>query len=66
MEGANLVDLVTCEAPFWWRRAGLSLKSRLQTCRLCGGSAPVKKVVLYDYGVKFNIIRNLKAGGWKC
>jgi carbamoyl-phosphate synthase small subunit len=62
MEGQDLVPLVTCAGPYWWPEAPV------------GGSAPQdladlwaqksgKKVVLYDYGVKFNIIRSLKARG---
>ncbi|PIU53980.1 MAG: carbamoyl phosphate synthase small subunit [Deltaproteobacteria bacterium CG07_land_8_20_14_0_80_60_11] len=62
MEGLDLVPLVTCALPYWWPEVPAA------------GSAPADlpalwaqkrgtKVVLYDYGVKFNIIRNLKARG---
>ncbi len=74
MEGLDLVPLVTCAAPYWWDE---SVGARLAVP--AGGEAPVpapslsledlwrqrsgKKVALYDYGVKFNIIRSLKARG---
>ncbi|MBM4288731.1 MAG: glutamine-hydrolyzing carbamoyl-phosphate synthase small subunit [Deltaproteobacteria bacterium] len=111
MEGANLVDLVTCAAPYWWDESsshaenrndhglpvpppmhkippdpplekGGTEKESLKSPFFKGGfrgifpadpgtgnlaslwqQRPGKKVVLYDYGVKFNIIRNLKARG---
>ena len=64
MEGLDLVPLVTCTAPYWWEEnvappppaVPVDLPS---LWRQRSG----KKVVLYDYGVKFNIIRNLKARG---
>ncbi|MGQ9921142.1 MAG: glutamine-hydrolyzing carbamoyl-phosphate synthase small subunit [Desulfobacca sp.] len=65
MEGANLVDLVTCAAPYWWDEplpepGGRPPAVDLQALwRQRAG----RKVVLYDFGVKFNILRRLKARG---
>jgi len=65
MEGANLVDLVTCRAPYWWdeplpssapQSPGVDLQTLWQ-------QRAGRKVVLYDFGVKFNILRSLKARG---
>ncbi len=65
MEGANLVDLVTCAAPYWWDEALPAngpppAVADLQTLWQQRGGI---KVVLYDFGVKFNILRSLKARG---
>ncbi len=110
MNGLDLVPLVTCAAPYWWKEGieggGQGPQAPAPSLKLppptpygwVGGGAgegegtapplpspasggtgfqPVtleqlqalwrqrggKKVVLYDYGVKFNIIRCLKARG---
>jgi carbamoyl-phosphate synthase small subunit len=78
MNGLDLVPLVTCGAPYWWDenigRGGQALKAsepggtgfqpvlpeQLQTL---WAQRSGKKVILYDYGVKYNIIRSLKARG---
>jgi carbamoyl-phosphate synthase small subunit len=62
MEGQDLVPQVTCRAPYWWPDfpADEAAPPDLETLwRQRRG----RKVVLYDYGVKFNIIRSLKARG---
>jgi carbamoyl-phosphate synthase small subunit len=62
MEGRDLVPQVTCRAPYWWPDfpADEAVPPDLETLwRQRRG----RKVVLYDYGVKFNIIRSLKARG---
>jgi carbamoyl-phosphate synthase small subunit len=62
MEGQDLVPQVTCRAPYWWpdfpadEAAPLDLETLWR-------QRQGRKVVLYDYGVKFNIIRCLKARG---
>ena len=62
MEGQDLVPQVTCRAPYWWpdfpadEAAPLDLETLWR-------QRQGRKVVLYDYGVKFNIIRSLKARG---
>ena len=59
MEGQDLVPLVTCALPYWWPdfpAEGLATPDLAALWAQKSG----KKVVLYDYGVKFNIIRSLK------
>ncbi len=61
MEGLDLVPTVTCALPYWWPdlpAAGASVD-----LAALWGQRSGKKVILYDYGVKFNIIRSLKARG---
>ena len=65
MDGQDLVPLVTCKAAYWWQEgvaegAGGQAASDLEAL---WQQRAGKKVVLYDYGVKFNIIRSLKARG---
>jgi len=57
MEGQDLVPLVTCRRPYWFpefppETAEMDLETLWK-------QRSGKKVVLYDYGVKFNIIRSL-------
>jgi carbamoyl-phosphate synthase small subunit len=72
MEGLDLVPLVTCSAPYWWDegvggegggtafpRPSPEAADLASLWRQRGG----KKVVLYDFGVKFNILRSLKKRG---
>ena len=63
MEGANLVDLVTCGAPYWWDEGEVGQSVTIENLQALWEQRSGKKVVLYDYGVKFNIIRSLKARG---
>jgi carbamoyl-phosphate synthase small subunit len=63
MEGANLVDLVTCAGPYWWEEGGAGQDVPAADLQTLWQQRLGKKVVLYDYGVKFNIIRSLKARG---
>ncbi len=63
MEGANLVDLVTCTEPYWWDETDAGPYSPTGNLQVLWQQRAGKKVVLYDYGVKFNIIRSLKARG---
>jgi carbamoyl-phosphate synthase small subunit len=63
MEGANLVDQVTCAAPYWWDETSKGQNLEPVDLPSLWKQRAGKKVVLYDYGVKFNIIRNLKARG---
>jgi len=62
MEGLDLVPLVTCALPYWWPEAPVADSGPGDLAGLWAQKSG-KKVVLYDYGVKFNIIRNLKARG---
>jgi carbamoyl-phosphate synthase small subunit len=62
MEGQDLVPLVTCALPYWWPDFPAPDREPMDLATLWS-QKPGKKVVLYDYGVKFNIIRRLKARG---
>jgi carbamoyl-phosphate synthase small subunit len=65
MNGQDLVPLVTCQAPYWWEENAAPPFSAvpLENLETLWRQRSGKKVVLYDYGVKFNIIRSLKARG---
>jgi carbamoyl-phosphate synthase small subunit len=63
MEGANLVDLVTCREPYWWEEGATGPSHPVSDLQTLWQQRPGRKVVLYDYGVKFNILRHLKARG---
>jgi len=62
MEGQDLVPMVTCALPYWWPDFPAAGTEPTDLTALWAQKSG-KKVVLYDYGVKFNIIRNLKARG---
>lgn len=62
MEGQDLVPLVTCAVPYWWPELPAPGSPPPDLAALWAQKSG-KKVVLYDYGVKFNIIRSLKARG---
>ena len=61
MEGLDLVPTVTCALPYWW--PDLPAEGEPVDLQTLWAQKSGKKVVLYDYGVKFNIIRSLKARG---
>jgi carbamoyl-phosphate synthase small subunit len=64
MNGQDLVPLVTCAAPYWWEEGGAQPPSAVPVdFHSLWQERRGRKVVLYDYGVKFNIIRSLKARG---
>ncbi len=65
MAGANLVDLVTCAAPYWWDGTSPDTGNQKPATDLQAlwQQRAGTKVVLYDFGVKFNILRSLKARG---
>jgi carbamoyl-phosphate synthase small subunit len=62
MEGQDLVPLVTCAAPYWWPDVPAPDNPLLDLAELWAQKSG-KKVVLYDYGVKYNIIRSLQERG---
>jgi carbamoyl-phosphate synthase small subunit len=62
MEGQDLVPLVTCTVPYWWPELPAAGAEPMDLAALWTQKSG-KKVVLYDYGVKFNIIRSLTARG---
>ncbi len=73
--GLDLVRNVTCAEPFDWNEGmwdlGAGYKKREAAASLTQGKrkkkvsfrAPVFSVVAYDYGIKFNILRNLAETG---
>ena len=62
MEGQDLVPTVTCALPYWWPDFPSEDRAPVDLATLWAQKSG-KKVVLYDYGVKFNIIRSLNARG---
>ena len=60
LEGRDLVKQVTCGQPYDWRQAGWELGAGYRDARETGQSF---FVVAYDYGMKFNILRQLVASG---
>jgi carbamoyl-phosphate synthase small subunit len=62
MEGLDLVPSVTCALPYWWPDFPVPGGEAADLAALWAQKSG-RKVVLYDYGVKFNIIRSLKDRG---
>jgi carbamoyl-phosphate synthase small subunit len=58
MEGLALADVVTCVEPYWWGATGPST-----TEPAADHEKPL--VVVCDYGVKYNILRRLRAEGFR-
>jgi carbamoyl-phosphate synthase small subunit len=54
MLGRDLVHEVTCRAPYHWEGGGTSLRWGGPTPR-----APELRVVAYDFGIKWNLLRRL-------
>jgi carbamoyl-phosphate synthase small subunit len=63
MEGQDLVPLVTCTRPYWWPEVPAEIGDEPVDLAALWGQRSGKKVVLYDFGVKYNIIRSLKERG---
>ncbi len=58
MQGLALADLVTCAEPYWWAEAGPS--------EIIGPREAERPLaVVYDFGVKYNILRRLRAEGFR-
>jgi carbamoyl-phosphate synthase small subunit len=66
MEGADLVQGVTCDSPFEWRtlsaHSGESAHAEFGIAPQ-GRASRRLRVAAYDYGVKYNILRRLSAYG---
>jgi carbamoyl-phosphate synthase small subunit len=62
MEGQDLVPGVTCVLPYWWPVIPAPSAEPTDLAALWAQKRG-KKVVLYDFGVKYNIIRSLVARG---
>ncbi|MBI5171013.1 MAG: glutamine-hydrolyzing carbamoyl-phosphate synthase small subunit [Candidatus Eisenbacteria bacterium] len=58
MEGLALADLVTCVEPYWWGEDGMT-----ETEPVADRAKPL--VVAFDFGIKWNILRLLRAEGFK-
>ncbi len=58
MAGRNLVDEVTCEAPYRWTEGPLPAWNGRASV------GPLYHVVAYDFGIKRNILRELVASGF--
>jgi carbamoyl-phosphate synthase small subunit len=58
MEGLALADVVTCVEPYWWGAA-----SPVASEPAADRERPL--VVVCDYGVKYNILRRLRAEGFR-
>jgi carbamoyl-phosphate synthase small subunit len=63
MDGLDLVPLVTCSQAYWWAEGGKPGGDEQSDLAILWRQRGGKKVVLYDFGVKFNIIRSLKHRG---
>jgi carbamoyl-phosphate synthase small subunit len=62
MVGQDLVPAVTCALPYWWPEIPAAGAEPTDLAALWAQKRG-KKVVLYDFGVKFNIIKSLIARG---
>jgi len=58
MAGLALADVVTCVEPYWWSEAGPA-----EACPEADARRPLAAVL--DYGVKWNILRRLRAEGFR-
>jgi carbamoyl-phosphate synthase small subunit len=73
--GVDLVRHVTCAAPYEWdegtwqlaagykRRAAQTEGAKKRRSKTGSFSSPAFSVVAYDYGIKYNILRNLAESG---
>src|SRR5262249_47293829 len=57
MLGLALADFVTCGEPYWWTDAGPAESAPAEDAR------PL--AVVLDFGVKYNILRRLRAEGFR-
>ena len=58
MLGLALADFVTCDEPYWWSEGG-----RSETAPVGEEERPL--AVVMDFGVKYNILRRLRAEGFR-
>src|SRR5206468_8458178 len=58
MLGLALADIVTCVEPYWWGEEG-----SVEACPEKDAGKPL--AVVLDYGVKFSILRRLRAEGFR-
>jgi carbamoyl-phosphate synthase small subunit len=62
--GRDLVKEVTTQTPYEWSEGAWSLEDGYSEAGTEGGEGGRKRVVVYDFGVKFNILRNLVQSGF--
>jgi carbamoyl-phosphate synthase small subunit len=64
MVGQDLANLVTCREAYGWSQGPWTFEgyTSVEEVTARRGTAPLK-VVAYDYGIKYNILRNLVATG---
>lgn len=58
MQGLALADLVTCVEPYWWGEHGPSEREPVS-------DAARPLIVAFDFGIKWNILRRLRAEGFR-
>ena len=64
MEGQDLANLVTCREPYGWTQGPWTLEGYVSADDVAARrDKPPLKVVAYDYGIKYNILRNLVGVG---
>jgi carbamoyl-phosphate synthase small subunit len=64
MVGRNLVSEVTCAEAYGWEQGPWKLGGYLTADEISAAlGRPPFKVVAYDYGIKYNILRNLVGSG---
>src|SRR5262245_64582297 len=62
--GRDLVKEVTCVEPYGWEQGPWKLGGYVTADEIAAVlGRPAFKVVAYDYGIKFNILRNLVGAG---
>jgi carbamoyl-phosphate synthase small subunit len=62
--GRDLVSQVTCAEPYGWEQGPWKLGGYLTADEIAAALGhPPFKVVAYDYGIKYNILRNLVGSG---
>ncbi|MDD3582060.1 MAG: glutamine-hydrolyzing carbamoyl-phosphate synthase small subunit, partial [Desulfobacca sp.] len=62
MEGLDLVKYVTCGAPYWWSEPLTTTPPGLDLPTLWSQRRGMK-IIAYDFGIKFNILRSLAQRG---
>ncbi len=62
--GFDLVKEVTCEKPYKWNEGLWTIEhGYAETAPVTSGEEKKLRVIAYDYGIKFNILRNLSNVG---
>ena len=64
MEGQDLANVVTCRDPYGWTQGPWTLEGYVSADDVAARrDKPPLKVVAYDYGIKYNILRKLASRG---